>query len=221
MKKKKSDIKKIALLGLATGLLMTTQGAASEANSGVNLNDGQQILAKCGKNCNARTNCSGKQGGRGSCAGRSNCSGRKSCSGRSNCSGRKSCSARSSCSGIIADAYEDQQQQLKEGSITEGQLLQQLDPVGKATYNSLDPEHKQLALELANQSCQGHNSCKGKNACKTENNSCAGKGGCRGQSKCNFKDKNKAVKVAQQKMLEKRNESSNSSNFAPKYYYNY
>jgi hypothetical protein len=68
----------------------------------------------------------------------------------------------------------------------------------------LSPEGKALALKLANQSCKGKNSCKGLNSCKTEEHSCAGRGSCAGTAAAPFKDKNQAVKIAAQKMAEKR-----------------
>lgn len=91
--------------------------------------------------------------------------------------------------------------------MSESDLLQKLSPEGKATYQSLSKEGKDLALKLANQSCQGKNGCKGMNSCKSTENACAGKAGCQGKSKGPFTDKNMAVKVAAQKMAEKRSEA--------------
>lgn len=91
-----------------------------------------------------------------------------------------------------------------QGSMNEADLLKSLSAEARDKYNSLSPEGKALALQLANQACKGQNSCKGMNSCKTENNSCAGQGGCKGQSNCAFKNKNDAVKVAAQKMATKR-----------------
>jgi len=88
--------------------------------------------------------------------------------------------------------------------LTETELLSNLNAEGKALYNQLTPEGKKLALKLATQACKGHNTCKGLNSCKTKEHECAGKGGCKGTSQCSFKDKNQAVKVAAQKMAEKR-----------------
>lgn len=89
--------------------------------------------------------------------------------------------------------------------LNEADLLSNLNAQGKSAYNSLSPEGKKLALQLANAECKGKNDCKGLNSCKTDKNTCAGKGGCKGQSTCSFKDKNLAVKVAAAKMAEKRN----------------
>jgi hypothetical protein len=90
-------------------------------------------------------------------------------------------------------------------TLNEADLQSKLNAQGKSTYNSLTPEGKKLALQLANAECKGKNDCKGLNSCKTDKNECAGKGGCKAQSKCSFKDKNLAVKVAAAKMAEKRN----------------
>lgn len=96
--------------------------------------------------------------------------------------------------------------------MTDSELMMQLDAQGKATFQSLTPEGKALALKLANHDCKGKNDCKGLNSCKTADNSCAGKGGCKGTSPGPFKDKNMAVKVASMKMAEKRNNVLNKSN---------
>ena len=88
--------------------------------------------------------------------------------------------------------------------MTEQELLSQLNSEGRANYMKMDQEGKDLALKLANQSCKGQNDCKGLNSCKTKSNDCAGKGGCKGMSPGPFKDKNQAVKIASQKMADKR-----------------
>ncbi len=104
----------------------------------------------------------------------------------------------------IAEA--DQPTSTRTAPLTEKELMNNLNSQSKATFQSLSPEGKALALKLANQDCKGKNSCKGLNVCANPpKNDCAGKSGCKGQSKCNFKDKNVAVKVAAQKMAEKRN----------------
>lgn len=95
--------------------------------------------------------------------------------------------------------------------MSEQDLLSQLSPEGKATFQGLSPEGKALALKLANQSCKGQNECKGMNSCKSNENSCAGQGGCKGTSKGPFTDKNVAVKVAAKKMAEKRSMMMNNN----------
>lgn len=102
------------------------------------------------------------------------------------------------------DAVDTSMQKSASKTMTEQDLLSQLNAEGKATYQGLDKEGKALALKLANQSCKGQNECKGLNSCKTEDNSCAGKGSCKGTSPGPFKDKNAAVKAAAKHMAEKR-----------------
>lgn len=96
-------------------------------------------------------------------------------------------------------AYSSQQD-----SPSDSQVLSQLNEEGKLIYKGLDTEGKALAQKLVNQTCKGQNDCKGLNSCKSKDNSCAGKGSCRNTSPGPFKDKNQAVKVAAQKMAEKR-----------------
>lgn len=86
----------------------------------------------------------------------------------------------------------------------ESQLLSQLNEEGKAIFRGLDAEGKSLALKLAAQSCKGKNDCKGLGGCKTGDHDCAGKNGCKGKGGSAFGDKNTAVKVAAQKMAQKR-----------------
>lgn len=89
-------------------------------------------------------------------------------------------------------------------TLSESDLMSQLNEQGKAIYRGLDAEGKALALKLANAACKGKNDCKGLGSCKTAEHDCAGYNGCKGQSQCKFKDKNTAVKVAAQKMAQKR-----------------
>lgn len=92
--------------------------------------------------------------------------------------------------------------------MNESDLLSQLSKQGRALYSSLTPEGKKLALELANQSCEGKNGCKGLNSCKSDENSCAGEGGCQGKSPGPFHNKNEAVAIAAQHMAKQRLELS-------------
>ncbi len=107
---------------------------------------------------------------------------------------------------FTADASKPATQQAsdKQAPMSESELVSKLNSEGKATFQSLDPAGKALALKLANQTCKGQNDCKGLNSCKTANNSCAGNGSCKGTSKGPFTDKNTAVKVAAKKMSDKR-----------------
>lgn len=84
------------------------------------------------------------------------------------------------------------------------EILLQLNDEGTKLYNSLSPEGKKLAREVASARCNGTNSCKGLNGCRTDKNECAGKGSCKGQGKCAIADPNVAVKLAAKKMSEKR-----------------
>jgi hypothetical protein len=94
-------------------------------------------------------------------------------------------------------------------------FLKKLDTDTQALFQSLNEEGQELAKTLVNQSCGGHNACKGLNSCKSDKNNCAGQGSCKGQSSCSFKDPNLAVKVAAQKMAEKREESAKPSTQVP------
>lgn len=91
--------------------------------------------------------------------------------------------------------------------MTEKELTDELNDDGYKLYQSLSPEGKKIALEIASARCNGTNECKGRNACKTDKNDCAGKGSCKGQSKCAVSDKNLAVKLASQVMANKRAET--------------
>lgn len=88
--------------------------------------------------------------------------------------------------------------------MTEDDLSLELNADGWKLFQSLTPEGKQLALEVASRRCGQTNSCKGLNACATDKNSCAGKGSCKGETKCAIGDKNLAVRLVAKKMAEKR-----------------
>lgn len=90
------------------------------------------------------------------------------------------------------------------GDMTEDSLLLQINQKTAELYQSLTPEGKELAIELAGRGCNGQNTCKGRNACRTDKNSCMGKGECKGQTICAFSDKADAVKVAAELMKKKR-----------------
>lgn len=173
---KKKDLKKMALLGLAGGVMMTTQGTvqADESGAGPEELPGLMAAKSCGSGCGGHYHgCGQGQGSNGQ-------------------------------QRMIADADEytkDNSGQL----MTEDQLMSQLNEQGKQLYKSLNPEGKALAIKLASRSCKGTNDCKGLGACAGNDHSCAGKNSCSGTSKCSFKDKNAAVKVAAQKQAEKRN----------------
>lgn len=91
--------------------------------------------------------------------------------------------------------------------MTEEELLLQLNDEGAKLYESLTPEGKTLALEVASQRCAATNSCKGLNACRTDKNACAGKGQCKNLGKCAISDPNVAVKLTAKKMADKRQQT--------------
>lgn len=178
---KKKNLKKLALFGIAGGVIVSSQGNV-QAGQDINSDAFAGLLAAgCGAHGCNHTPPSGS-GSRGMVA-------------------------------ITDDgAQQDGQDYSSSGQLmTEDQLMSQLNDQGKQMYNSLSPEGKALAIKLASRSCKGTNDCKGLGACKTNEHSCAGKNSCAGTSKCSFKDKNLAVKVAAQKMSEKRSQTNSGS----------
>lgn len=191
----KSNFKKLALMGMAGGMLLSSQAPIS-AGEGL---ESTTLLA--GGHCGGKNGCGGSNRGyQGSSCGAS----RGSCGGAKNSCG----GSRNSCAVFnTADANDSMQQQQQRSSgriMTENELMSQLNDDGKATYRGLDAEGKALALKLASQDCKGKNDCKGLNSCKSAENSCAGQGSCRGKSQGPFSDKNNAVKLAAKKMAQKR-----------------
>lgn len=88
--------------------------------------------------------------------------------------------------------------------LTEDELMLDLNDEGAKLYQSLTPEGKALAREVASTRCNGSNQCAGLNACASDKNKCLGLGSCKGQSKCAISDKNLAVKLVAKKMADKR-----------------
>lgn len=105
-----------------------------------------------------------------------------------------------------AKEYDPNDGNLGYHEMTEQELLMELDAEGVKMYNSLTPEGKALARQVASMRCNATNACKGLNACETEHNACAGKGKCKGTGKCAIGDKNLAVKLVRDKMAQKRND---------------
>lgn len=192
---KKVNYKKLALLGITGGLLMASQVivAADIAMSG----QGTMLAGGCG-------------GGK--------CGGFNPTRNASTDDVKTSTPSSPTAAPQVPQTLPNQKGQIAEntvikkeistsshkGTMSEADLIKSINQDSRDTFNSLSPEGKALALELANQACKGQNSCKGLNSCKTATNSCAGQGGCKGQSSCAFKDKNQAVKVAAMKMATKR-----------------
>lgn len=185
----KSNFKKMALMGMASGMLLASQ---SPVNAETSNNVGVMMAHSCGSGCGGSR---GQQqgyhgGGGGSC---------------NSYRGGNGCSSYKNSPNYVAENDDRNYSQSSQETLTESDLESQLNSEGKAIFRGLDPQGKALALKLATQSCKGKNACKGLNSCKTANNSCNGRGSCAGTSPGPFKDKNAAVSVAAQKMAEKRN----------------
>lgn len=190
---KKDKIVKLALLGLANGLLLNAVISAGEPTSP----EGSQSAAIKHQNLYASAD---KCKGPGGCPGASHASkpiALRDAPGQSklqNPSGE-------------SHSYDANSENLGYHLMTEDELMLELNDDGVKLYNSLTPEGKALARDVASQRCNGTNQCAGLNACETKTNSCAGKGKCKGTSKCAFADKNLAVKVVADKMAKKRAEA--------------
>lgn len=175
--KKKTDLKKLALLGITGGLMIAAQ---AHADTPVVPDDLEGVFAN---QFVTEDKCKGDDG----------------------CGGfliaANSCSGAGGCPGMESPGNNGKEN----GKMTEEELMSQLHSRGRATYNSLDEEGKALARQVAGQKCSGENECKGLNSCKGDDNECAGHGNCKGQGGCEHKDKNDAVDVAAKKMAKKRN----------------
>lgn len=175
---KKRSFKQLALLGLAAGLLSTKQ---TEAAISSEENSSYDALAF------------------------------KKCKGAGGCPGmKKSSTLAENDTRVKKNVEEDEDAKDPNGGnlgyhlMTEDELLLELNNEGAKLYNSLTPEGKLLAREVASSRCNNANVCRGLNACKTDENECAGQGSCKGKGKCSIADKNLAVKLAAQKMANKR-----------------
>ncbi len=233
---KKTNIKQLALLGLANGLLLSASATAQTALESHNNSLSDQVFAAAG--CKGKggcgtvaSSCGAKCGGAVASSCGAKCGGAVASSCGAKCGGAVAASCGSKCSSIAAldqpnktnlqDPSEFSKSEMEDYStnngnlgyklMSEDDLLLELNNEGVKQYKSLTPEGQALARELASQRCGKTNSCKGRNACKTETNSCAGKGSCKGTSKCAFSDKNVAVKVAAENMANKRSEALKGS----------
>lgn len=223
---KKREFKKLALMGLTSGLLINASGA--EATESSHESPQQSTLAKgCGGGCGGarQKSCGGGCGGarQKSCGGGCGGARQKSCGGGCGSARQKSCG--SGCGSLAEgdkpdsatmpytspskyDNYKNvdpNDGNLNHRLMTEQELKLELNQEGIRMYNSLSPEAKAMALKVASMSCNGTNDCKGYGACKTDKNNCAGQNDCKGQGKCALADKNMAVKLVYKKMQEKRN----------------
>lgn len=206
-------------MGLTGGLMVASQPVEAGFTPGTNVSDACTYLAASG-HCGAHT-CSGEnaapngpRGGGSGCrsydSGSSNPRGAGSgCRSYDKCS---TCRSFSSPRGGKNNQIAEEENNLtvtNPAKLTETDLVNKLNPQGKATYQSLSPEGKALALKLANQACKGQNSCAGEGACKSTEHACLGKNDCKGKGTCSFKDKNDAVRAASLKMVQKRANSGN------------
>lgn len=176
----KLNFKKLALMGMAGGLLVSAQ---TNANESVDTNNTSEIFLAAG--CN------------------------NGCGSKASRNTQYTADAeRGTLDQQRTNVQRDMQKNMSQNSsksLTESELSSQLNANGKTAYQSLDAEGKALAQKLAAGSCKGNNECKGLSACKTATNAeCAGKNGCKGTGTAQFKDKNEAVKIAAKKMEEKR-----------------
>lgn len=190
---KKKDLNRLALFGIASGLMAVCQNSANASEpspaESINLN---LLLAE--HKCKGPNGCPGESNPKNTKASTSN-------------NPKTSDDSNKKFSSEIAEKEKD------DGNIgyhlyTDDELLLELNDQGAALYESLDQEGKALARLVASQRCDHTNECKGLNACQTDKNKCAGQGTCKGQGKCAFSDKNMAVKVVAEKMSKKRAEAS-------------
>ncbi len=179
---KKIDYKKIALLGLATGLVLSGQTLTAHD---LNITTAHLMVAK-------------------GCPGHG-CPQKKLTASRDL---PKSATSESVDTSLTEEMQKANDQNMNYKLLSEDELLLELSPDGTKQYLSLTPEGKALARYVASQMCNMTNACQGLNACETEKNKCAGKGSCKGQGKCAFSDKNLAVKVVTDKMAKKRAETN-------------
>jgi len=83
---------------------------------------------------------------------------------------------------------------------------------GQKEFEELDAQHKMMAVEMANQECNGKNSCKEMGGCATADNACAGKNDCKGKGGPPVKDPNQAVEVQYKNQMQQRQEMQSKMN---------
>lgn len=172
---KKNHLKKMAILGLTTGLIAMNNANAVEPTP---TPTSTEKPGSASKTCSTKSGCTNKG---------------------------VSQNTKGNITQATKDETKDPNSENEGYHLmTEEELKSQLNAKSTALYESLDAEGKALALKVASQRCNGTNDCKGLNACETPSNDCAGKGECKGKSKCAFADKNVAVKIVAKKMAEKR-----------------
>lgn len=108
-------------------------------------------------------------------------------------------------------------------SSNKASAAEQLSPDMQAFYSSLSPEaqqqfmqldaqHKMMAVEMANQSCNHKNSCAGMGGCASVEHQCAGQNGCKGQGGAPVKNPNKAVEVQYKNQTSQRQSTNGGMN---------
>ena len=86
-------------------------------------------------------------------------------------------------------------------SLNKQAFYNSLSTEGKRKFSTLNAQHQMMAIEMANQSCNGKNECAGMGGCKSANNSCAGKNACKGQGGSPVHDNNKVVMIQHHKQM--------------------
>lgn len=103
---------------------------------------------------------------------------------------------------------------------------EQISPDMQVFYNSLSvdmqkkfmqltAQHKMMAVEMAQQSCSGHNKCAGMGGCGTADHKCAGLNSCKGQGGAPVKDPNKAVEAQFNQMNQRKDTNGGMGNSPP------
>ena len=216
---KKDEFVKLALMGLASGML-----ASNAIDALQNSPTASNMLAS---GCGGKGKCGGAIAN--GCGGKGKCSGTiaAGCGGKNGCGGAiaSGCGGKNGCGGAIAEKdtqapltapapipkdapnkkdYNPNDQNIGYHLYTDEELRLELNGNALKSYEKMSPEAKALVRTVASASCNGTNECKGLNACKTEKNDCAGKGQCKGQGKCAIADKNLVVKLVETKLEAKR-----------------
>lgn len=83
-----------------------------------------------------------------------------------------------------------------------------LSPDAQQKFMQLDAQHKMMAVEMANQSCNGRNKCAGMGGCAATDHKCAGQNSCKGNGGAPVKDPNKAVEVQLRNQMNQRQNAS-------------
>jgi hypothetical protein len=147
----KSNFKKMALMGMAGGMLLASQAPAT-VEAGEEISGTYLASNGCHGGCSAQSGRRMQQGGCSAMGGQrsSGCSARQS--GCSSSSRQSGCSARQNR--YTADADQDASMQQSQGRriMTESDLQNQLSSDTKAQFRQLSPEAKATALRLAVQS---------------------------------------------------------------------